>query len=113
MQYDSLPTWSDLQRKVDANEPLDPVEQFIYDEESASPHDTDWRKKLEAALYFYGGAPLKIVVSAPSASSNTGSMSAAQIFADGEVALFMGQMADAFAEFCKKVNDGRRKLHTA
>jgi hypothetical protein len=73
---DRLPTWSDLQRKVDAGEPLDPVEQFIYDEESASPHETDWRKKLQAALYFYGGSPHKSEESAPSASPKNSSVEA-------------------------------------
>jgi len=57
MQYDSLPEWTDLMYKVDANEPLDPVEQFIYDEEPAGDEDGVWRAKLQAALYFFGGAP--------------------------------------------------------
>ena len=59
MQYDSLITWKELSDKVDANEPLDPVEQFIYDNEPCAEGDTEWRRRFQEALYFFGRAPRK------------------------------------------------------
>ena len=59
MECDSLITWVELSAKVRANAQLDPVEQFIYDEEPAGNFAIAWRKKLQAALYFIESAPQK------------------------------------------------------
>ena len=57
MQYDNLPDWKKVSDKVYAGVSLDPVEQFIYDEEPSGYEGGVWRTKLQAALYFFGGAP--------------------------------------------------------
>lgn len=98
------------------------VEVFVNNEDSLSNVE-QWIKDAVADMfemvYEREGNEGELIViaqqnkgSAEQQTDNTGSMCAAQIFADREVAIFMGLMADSFSEFCKKVNDGRQKLHT-
>ena len=55
MIYDSLPTWREIFQKVNEKEKLDPVEEFIYDNEPAGLTDAkEFRMGLLKALYFFG-----------------------------------------------------------
>lgn len=56
MSHDSLPTWREVSQKKDAGVVLDPIEQFIYEEEPAGDGDRDWRKRFQEALYYWSGA---------------------------------------------------------
>jgi hypothetical protein len=59
LEYDALPEWSELSIRVDAGDELDPVEQFIYDNEPCVYDEAEvFRKSFQEALYFFGGAPL-------------------------------------------------------
>jgi hypothetical protein len=70
VEYDSLIDWSEVSAKVDAKEPLDPVEQFIYDNEPAGDESKDWRKSLQAALYSFGGAPQNTIGTQPTSTNS-------------------------------------------
>lgn len=51
----SLPEWSELSKKADRKEELDPVEYFIYEHEPAGKSEDKFRKDFEKALLFYAG----------------------------------------------------------
>lgn len=46
-----LPTWKELQEAVDDEEELNPLEEFIHDEEPSGPEYAEgWRQRFGAAL---------------------------------------------------------------
>ena len=47
----SLPTWEEVRTKQDYIEILNPLEQFVYDNEPAEDSE-QWRKSLELAIEF-------------------------------------------------------------
>jgi hypothetical protein len=47
----TLPTWDKVSDKIDHSEKLNPLEQFIYDNEPAED-DEQWRESLELAIEY-------------------------------------------------------------
>ncbi len=50
-----LPHWQNCQDKTTQGEPLNPLEQFIYDNEPAGKQDVGFRKQLRAMIEFMKG----------------------------------------------------------
>jgi hypothetical protein len=47
-----LPTWTEIDEKRDAGEPLNVLEKFIYNNEPAGDDDDEWREDLMRLIEF-------------------------------------------------------------